>query len=126
MIPTENINPGIDFNREVMRRVNLVFYAKKLFNPIVLESVALVGILGSIAFFVSIKSVLNNYSSVRGFVESGSFWFNAVYYTESHVQCVLGVALILGGVLGYQTLKKTLKNPYFSRGLGIFSRLAGR
>ena len=81
--------------RDIMRRVYVVFFLRKVVKPFVIKmgSVAALGV--AVAALVSVRNVLGNMPSPAEFVSFGKFIFSAFANTELSVQALsLAVALL--------------------------------
>jgi hypothetical protein len=92
-----------DFGRQVMRRIWFVFYARKIFQPVVLE------VLGLLAVFLSIKSMVSLGNIVQNLIQSEdvfAYTETAILETEFAVQA----GLVIGFTLCFLLFKRTLKS----------------
>lgn len=104
-MPPEHLQPSSDFNARVMRRVRVIYYARKVVNPFVVESFGLIILGGATAKFVSFTNVFTNSPSFVNVAETGRFWTTAWQSTEFPTQGLSVAMIILTAALCIQAAR---------------------
>lgn len=88
----------------------MVYYLKKVFNPLMFKVYALALATAVISSLVSVANVFNNMPSLLEFNSMYRFTNSAISNTELSVQLVLGVVVVVMVLL----VKDTIKNFSYS------------
>lgn len=110
MIPQENIKLSPDFNEKVMSRIKVIFYAKKILHPIILEITILTGLTMVSMQYFSVKNVLAN-SITNSFSTDVSkvtkFWTSAFTTTDIPQEIIIAFFIVLS-ILAFQISKNII------------------
>ena len=94
--------------KRIMRRIYIISFLKRIFDPIVLKSIilAIFVIIGNI--LVSVPNVVNNMPFITDIGALSDFIMNAFLHTETLVQIILLVSMILAAWLIRDMLRSFL------------------
>lgn len=110
VVPPKNLKLSSELNVRVMRRVRLVYYTRKVLNPVVIEFFSLFVMALATAKFVSVGKVVKNSPAMNDLVASGQFWSEAWSGAELPAQGLFLAILFLSIILlaqGFKTLKSS-------------------
>jgi len=86
---------SLELQKRIMRRVNFIYWTKRILRPVVLKSTFLFGCLSGLAAFVSVRQVLINLLSTPDTSAAVRLIIDAVTSTDAKVQMLFAFGTIL-------------------------------
>ena len=106
VVQPKNLKVSNELNVRVMRRVRLVYYTRKVLNPVVIECFSLFALTMVTAKFVSVTKVVRNSPAMGALAASSQFWGEAWRAAELPAQGLFVAILFLTVMLAIQGGKR--------------------
>ena len=89
----ENLNDQL--TQDIMRRIQKVYVWKAFLRPFALECAAFAALIGTTAFFVSLKNVVGNAYATHSFTAEIKYFGSAFLNTELSVKVISLASLVI-------------------------------